>query len=326
MRHPSAPEHAPTASADALRRHVRVRTVRPDGTPVFAYDERQRRPPVDLIHLDDSLGAGPVLPGDHRHAHDFHALVYVERGGGDVALDDGVVTLRTGEVVAVPPGHVIGVGSLNPVVGALWTVAFRSDVAVRRTPAAAWTADPLLAAFPADGVGRYLVPPDERAAWTGWLRDLDAELDLAAPGAPDAVAAVVTRLLVASARLAAPEPAGGRPGRPGDPFVARVLDLVEERYATPVGTADLARELGYTAGHLTTVVRRRTGRTVLEWLTERRMAEARRLLVDTDLPLSAIATRVGYRDPAYLGRRFRAAHGVTPERWRRAVRSPTAER
>lgn len=323
MRHPSAAPHASTSSTDALRRHVRVRTVRPDGTPVFAYDERQRRPPVDVIHLDDSLAATPLLPGDHRHAHDFHALVYVERGGGDVTLDDGVVTLRTGEVLAVPPGHVIGVGTLNPVVGALWTVAFRSDVAVRRTAAAAWTSDPLLAAFPADGVGRYVVPPGERAAWTTWLRDLDAELDRAAPGAADAVAAVVTRLLVASARLAAPALGEGRPGR-GDPFVARVLDLVEERYASPVGTADLARELGYTAGHLTTVVRRRTGRTVLEWLTERRMAEARRLLLETDLPLSAVATRVGYRDPAYLGRRFRAAHGVTPERWRRAARSPGA--
>ena len=33
-------------------------------------------------------------------------------------------------------------------------------------------------------------------------------------------------------------------------------------------------------GHLTTVVRRKTGRTVLEWIAERRMAEARRLLVE----------------------------------------------
>ena len=35
------------------------------------------------------------------------------------------------------------------------------------------------------------------------------------------------------------------------------------------------RALGYTPGHLTTVVRGRTGRPLLEWITERRMTEVR---------------------------------------------------
>jgi AraC family transcriptional activator of pobA len=36
-------------------------------------------------------------------------------------------------------------------------------------------------------------------------------------------------------------------------------------------------------GHLTTVVKRKTGRAVQEWIAERRMAQARRLLIETDL-------------------------------------------
>ncbi|MGH3974303.1 MAG: helix-turn-helix domain-containing protein, partial [Pseudonocardiaceae bacterium] len=61
----------------------------------------------------------------------------------------------------------------------------------------------------------------------------------------------------------------------------------------------------------------RTGRTLLDWLTERRLTEARRLLRETDLPLSVISTRTGLTDPGYLVRRFKARYGTTPDRWRR---------
>lgn len=48
--------------------------------------------------------------------------------------------------------------------------------------------------------------------------------------------------------------------------------------------------------------RRRIDRTLLEWLTERRLAEARRFLRETDLPLSIISTRTVLTDHGYLVR------------------------
>jgi AraC-like DNA-binding protein len=79
---------------------------------------------------------------------------------------------------------------------------------------------------------------------------------------------------------------------------------------------DVARELSLTPGHLTTEVRRRTGRTVQDWITERRLTEARRLLVETDLPVTEVARRAGYPDPGYFARTFRHHHGVAPRTWR----------
>jgi AraC-like DNA-binding protein len=63
---------------------------------------------------------------------------------------------------------------------------------------------------------------------------------------------------------------------------------------------------------------------VQQWITERRMREARRLLADTDLTVAEIARRVGYRDAGYFVRRFRTAHGVPPVAWRRAGRRTAA--
>jgi AraC-like DNA-binding protein len=75
-----------------------------------------------------------------------------------------------------------------------------------------------------------------------------------------------------------------------------------------------------TRGHLTTVVRCKTSRTVQAWIVERRMAEARKLLVQTDLAVEEVGRRVGYADAGYFVRSFGHAHGATPLGWRRAAR------
>lgn len=102
--------------------------------------------------------------------------------------------------------------------------------------------------------------------------------------------------------------------------MTRVFDEIEATFREPVSASDVARALGYTPGHLTTVVRERTGRTLLEWITERRMTEVRRMLRDTDLPLGVVAARTGLRDATYLVRRFKDRYGTTPDRWRRSER------
>lgn len=155
----------------------------------------------------------------------------------------------------------------------------------------------------------------DRPAWNARLAALWAELHRDDDGHVDAVAAQLTLLLVALARLAgSPDPGAGTRA---DPLVAEVFDVIEAHYHDGISLADVARTVGLTPGHLTTVVRERTGRTVLEWITERRMAEARRLLLHTELSVARVAGRVGYNDPAYFTRAFRRTHGTPPSAWRR---------
>jgi AraC-like DNA-binding protein len=130
------------------------------------------------------------------------------------------------------------------------------------------------------------------------------------------VAGLLTRILVAAARLSPPATAGAP-----DPLVERVFTEIEATFREPVSAGDVARALGYTPGHLTTAIRERTGRPLLEWITERRMTEVRRMLRDTDLPLGVVASHTGLRDATYLVRRFRARYGITPQQWRRSQRT-----
>jgi AraC-like DNA-binding protein len=245
-------------------------------------------------------------------------LVYVEEGSGSFTLDGADQPLRAGDVHAVSPGQVIGVAAVAELTHSrAWSVAFTPDAipALASVSPLAWAHHPLLALF-APGAEPGRVAEADRASWSAWMADLAEELaDRDRLGAHEVAAALLTRILVATARLA--PPAEGTP----DPLVERAFAEIEERFREPVSATDVARALGYTPGHLTTVLRQRTGRPLLEWITERRMTEVRRMLRETDLPLDAVAARTGLRDATYLVRRFRARYGITPQRWRRTERA-----
>ncbi|MFC4003933.1 AraC family transcriptional regulator [Prauserella oleivorans] len=296
-----------------------LRTVRPDGTPVYRYRQRPGLPPVSVMRFDPDTDHAD-LPPNRRHAHDFLVLLYVEQGGGSVAIDGAERALRTGEVHALRPGQVVDAADIaEPGHCHAWSVAFTPDAvpALASVSPLAWEHHPLLALF-APGAGRGLVAEAERARWSSWLAELADELaDPGRLGAREAVAGLLTRILVAAARLAPSAPSAP------NPLVERVFDEIEATFREPVSAGDVARALGYTPGHLTTLVRKRTGRPLLEWITERRMTEVRRMLRETDLPLGVVAARTGLRDATYLVRRFRARYGITPERWRRDERART---
>jgi AraC-like DNA-binding protein len=78
--------------------------------------------------------------------------------------------------------------------------------------------------------------------------------------------------------------------------------------------------------HLTTTIRRATGKTVQAWIVEGRLAEAERLLLHTDERIDIVAERVGYKDPTHFIRTFRRARGHTPAAWRAAQITAAAQR
>jgi AraC family transcriptional activator of pobA len=280
-------------------------------------------PPVGVLRAE----AGGLHPGRfarmHPHAHDFLVLLIVERGSGTFHLDGRAWTLAAGDLFVIAPGQLIDPRSddLDPV--ACSTVFFPADVVESAAPGTflSWRSHPLLFPFVrgvAGGAQRLRVPPAERAAFAARIAALDEELEQRRDGYNEAVLAHLTLLLVAVSRLAADVPDGLAVR--DEPLLAAVFDAIEAGYRRPISLRDVADAVGLTAGHLTTVVGRKTGRTVQQWLTERRMTEARRLLATTDLTVEAVAARVGYQDAGYFTKRFRRSHGVAPLEWRRAGR------
>lgn len=98
--------------------------------------------------------------------------------------------------------------------------------------------------------------------------------------------------------------------------VQRALDFIENHYSEGISLSDVARALDYSPSHLTSVVRKYTGRAVTAWIIERRILAARERLLATNEPVATVAEAVGFRDIGYFARRFARAQGTTPAQWR----------
>ena len=297
--------------------------------PLVAFHRMPGVPPVAITRLPDDVPAGSGLPGGGPHAHDFLVLLYVHRADGMVLIDGRPWTVTDGHVFVIAPGQVVSVTDQHrQVVTDAWAVAFPADVIRPGTSGAysSWRAHPLLFPF-ARGVDRpqrFRVPAAEQPEWVERLTTLDTELRARRDGYQEAVLAHLTLLLVAVSRLSTD--VAHELQVSNEPILAVVFDVIERRYHEPISLSDIATEVALSPGHLTTVVRRKTGRTVQQWITERRMQQARILLADTDLTVAALSHRVGYPDVSYFIKRFRADHGMTPAQWRHAAPSrPSAE-
>lgn len=98
-------------------------------------------------------------------------------------------------------------------------------------------------------------------------------------------------------------------------YLAKVFDTSR----TFGGVSGYAAELGVTPSHLNRAVKAETGRSAGEWIESARLSLARNLLHDPSVPVSEVAYRLGFEDPAYFSRFFRKAVGMSPTDFRRML-------
>jgi AraC family transcriptional activator of pobA len=275
--------------------------------------------PVTAWRLDHDWEMSSTF---EEHAHDFPGLAYFEATGGLLRTGGRAWPIQSGDLFVIAPGDVMGRIHARDLAGARgWGVFFTADALGPDVPGAhlAWRTHPLLFPFVRGGaVGalRLRVPEADRPAWVARIQALHDELIQRQDSHREAALAHLVLLLVGTSRLAADVVGDLRENH--EPLLAEVFAVIEERYSEPLSLRDIAAAVNISAGHLTTTVRRRTGRTVQEWITERRMVQARRLLATTDLPISEVGRRVGFPDAGYFARTFAKAHGTSPRKWRQA--------
>jgi AraC-like DNA-binding protein len=104
--------------------------------------------------------------------------------------------------------------------------------------------------------------------------------------------------------------------RKGSWHVQRVAQYIEAHYGAGVTLDRLAEIAGLSPYYLTRLFARYTGRGVMTFLGDVRHREALSLLRRSDLAVSEIGRTVGYDDPYYFSRVFRAREGCAPLHYR----------
>jgi transcriptional regulator GlxA family with amidase domain len=104
---------------------------------------------------------------------------------------------------------------------------------------------------------------------------------------------------------------------PGDDVIARAQQWMLTAMRENLSVRDMAGRVTMAERTFHRRFRERTGVPPLSWLREQRIARAKELLENSDLPIEEIAREVGLGTPANLRAHFRRATNVSPREHRR---------
>ncbi len=101
--------------------------------------------------------------------------------------------------------------------------------------------------------------------------------------------------------------------------VDKAIAFIREHVSRDVNLTLISEHVNMNPAYFSVMFKKKTGTGVVEYMTEIRMEQARKLLAETELKTYRIAEAVGYRDPAYFSNLFKRHHGMTPQEYRNSA-------
>lgn len=102
-------------------------------------------------------------------------------------------------------------------------------------------------------------------------------------------------------------------------IVQKTILNIDSDLSADLSPKTLATNQGVTLEYLSTVFRKKTGKTLSEYVTERRMEYATHLLKNTNLQVQTIALHCGIMDTQYFSKLFKKTIGFSPLQFRRKI-------
>ncbi len=285
--------------------------------PIYKLYGENQWPTPDMVHCE-SIAARSRLHDWQIRVHRHHGLMqwlYLRSGQARAALDGRYHDLPPGCVVAVPQMCVHGFQFAPDAQGYVVTLGY-----------------PLIGRLGQSLPGVVHLPEQPRVltldaadherldAAFGWLH---AEYQSKQEHRNGLIEAMLTGILVWLSRQLAVEAGAGAaqaPDRARRHFAA-FGDLIETHYRKPWSVAEYAAHIGVTPAHLNVLCRDIVGQSALSLIHQRRLLEAKRMLVYTSMTISNVADALGFNDPAYFTRFFSRLAGVSPREFRQRAAS-----
>ena len=271
-----------------------------------------------------------IRPLDEIEVH------FVLSGTLFLALDgEDILELPKGGVALVPPGvgqTMAGSAAAAHVFAPAETCRRRSDGLLHYDATMGETGSVLVACgqIKADIAGSFGPFDGLRHAICSELGDVPLvrrafetmleETDTPVLGSRGLVGALMKSCLILALRRHA-QKHGSRQTLPGlfdHPSLARAVAGVIDDPAATHTLNQLARTAGMSRSKFAKVFAETMAATPMEFVARTRLDQARNLLISTDLPVSTIATRVGFGSRSHFSRAFRDRFGLDPSSMRKS--------
>lgn len=100
-----------------------------------------------------------------------------------------------------------------------------------------------------------------------------------------------------------------------DELIKNLFNLILKNYRKERTTAFYANKLFLSPRYLSTTIKNTTGKTVVEWVDQAVILEAKSLLKSSTMTASQISDSLNFPNPSFFGRYFKRQTGMTPKEY-----------
>lgn len=275
----------------------------------------------NALHLENLyLGAKHISRGLHTsnrfHDHIYSELALILDADGTVHWADGrSCALRRGDVLLMHPGHVHGYENAETL--EIFNLVY--EAGKLPLPILDGGEMPLFNMIVIPKLDRRESPehpllnlPEETLNRVTELAfEFQGELECGEQGKYLRAYSLFLNLLTLICRTDGSPAAKARFGS-----ISHALNYLNQHFKETPDIDFLARTANMSRRGFFRHFRELTGMSPLQYRHNRCLAEAKRLLLDTDKTLSEIAYECGFYDSNHFARLFRAANSISPGRWR----------
>lgn len=106
---------------------------------------------------------------------------------------------------------------------------------------------------------------------------------------------------------------------PAEPIVKAIIDKIDSDLSAEYSQNSIADEIGISKYYLAHIFKKHTGMALMQYINERRIMAAKRLLCESDTSISEIASKCGF-SPSYFSEQFKSRTSLSPTEYRRLHR------
>lgn len=285
---------------------------------------RQGYPVYDITALADSpsdilVGAfAPYIHQHHKlhvpHGHRFYHLVYFTQGAGYHTIDFDRFEVAPFQLYAMAPGQVHHWDFKGAVAGYVLNFSpsffhpflLRPDYIEEFAFFQGWAQQSVLS-----------VPGPMRSRIADLFEEMIALASAVSIRNLDKLRVLALKLFMDLVSLQ--EPAKPSPLSHNAVLLRNFRKLVEKHYTVLRLPKDYAAMLYITPNHLNAICSDLLGQSAGTVIRDRVVLEAKRLLVNPEFPVAAIADMLNFKDNSYFSKFFRKYTGTSPEAFRRAI-------
>lgn len=290
--------------------------------PVYNIDQlttlSTQKTSIGVKRLEQGFKNNKNISSSHRH--NFYQIIWVTKGYGTHLIDFNAYPIKPFTLYFLSPGQVHEWKLTEDVFG--YIIAFTSELF-----SSASQGKNILTELPyfyiVNTQPLLYVGLEQAVVFNNIIERIESEYQASLVDREAMLSAYLWILLIEAKRIYCPKQTTHSVA--SSVLIAKqFLFLVEENFLTQTRVSEYAKLLSITANHLNETVKQTIGKTAGELIRDRRLLEAKRWLIHSELSISEIAHALNFEDPLYFGRFFKRYARCSPSHFRSMKSTKTA--